>query len=94
MEYSLIGTGGITMQLSLIERLKTRSDLRPALYGRVSTDDQARHGFSIPSQVKMGKELEQFKGLKYSEEIKIFIDDGISGTHENRKDYIELKKTG
>lgn len=40
----------------------------------------------------MGKELEQFKGLKYSEEIKIFIDDGISGTHENRKDYIELKK--
>ena len=80
------------MQLSLIERLKTRSDLRPALYGRVSTDDQARHGFSIPSQVKMGKELEQFKGLKYSEEIKIFIDDGISGTHENRKDYIELKK--
>lgn len=92
MEYSLIDTGGITMQLSLLERLKTRTDLKPALYGRVSTDDQARHGFSIPSQVKMGKELEFNRGLEYLEEIKVFIDDGISGTHENRKDYIELKR--
>ncbi|MDE8098454.1 recombinase family protein [Erysipelothrix rhusiopathiae] len=80
------------MQLSLLERLKTRTDLKPALYGRVSTDDQARHGFSIPSQVKMGKELEYNRGLEYLEEIKVFIDDGISGTHENRKDYIELKR--
>ncbi len=80
------------MQLSLLERLKLRNDIKPALYARVSTDDQARNGFSIPSQVKMGKEFQEQRGLDYVQEIKSFVDDGISGTHENRPNYIELRK--
>ncbi|WP_166082269.1 recombinase family protein [Erysipelothrix anatis] len=80
------------MNIPIRDRLSSRNDLRPGLYARVSTDDQARNGFSIPSQIKMGKDLVHEKEWLIRENIEVFVDDGISGTHENRPQFNKLKE--
>lgn len=81
------------MNKPIRDRLASRNDLRPALYARVSTDDQARNGFSIPSQIKMGTELISENEWVTTENIEVFVDDGISGTHENRPQFNKLKES-
>lgn len=65
--------------------------MKAALYVRVSTEDQAREGFSIPAQIKALREY------CYKNDIKIFneyIDEGISGTREDRPQFQLMIKDG
>ena len=50
-------------------------------YVRVSTDDQATHGTSIPSQIK---KIEEFCRANNFELVQIFEEPGMSGKDENR----------
>lgn len=58
--------------------------MRAAIYARVSTDDQAREGFSIPAQLKR---LQAYCKAKGWEVISEYIDDGYSGRDINRPAY-------
>lgn len=58
-----------------------------AVYTRVSTEDQARMGFSLESQ------LEKLKAYCFSRDwniFKIYVDDGYSGRNINRPKYQEM----
>ena len=57
------------------------------IYARVSTEDQAREGFSLPEQKERLKEFCQFK--KY-EIYKIYKDAGISAKNDKRPAYQEM----
>ena len=60
------------------------------LYLRVSTDDQAREGFSLPEQKER---LEMFCKLKNYEIIDYYEDAGISAkTGNNRPEFERLKR--
>lgn len=50
--------------------------VRVALYGRVSTEEQAIRGFSIEAQVSAMKEYAEKNGMKI---VDIYLDEGISG---------------
>lgn len=50
--------------------------IRAALYGRVSTEEQAIRGFSIDAQVKALKDYCEENGIKI---VDIYLDEGISG---------------
>jgi len=59
--------------------------LRAAIYARVSTEDQAREGYSIPAQLKTAERVIcKAKGWMVSDE---FIDDGFSGRSIDRPAY-------
>ena len=58
--------------------------MRAALYARVSTDDQAREGYSIPAQLKRLNALCKAKGWTVCSE---YVDDGYSGRDINRPQY-------
>ena len=58
--------------------------LRAAIYARVSTDDQAREGFSIPAQLKRLNAFCKAKGWSVSGE---YVDEGYSGRDVNRPQY-------
>ena len=58
--------------------------MRAAIYARVSTDDQAREGFSIPAQLKRLNAFCKAKGWSVSGE---YVDDGYSGRDVNRPQY-------
>jgi DNA invertase Pin-like site-specific DNA recombinase len=58
--------------------------MRAAIYARVSTDDQAREGFSIPAQLKRLQAYCKAKGWQVCSE---YIDDGYSGRDVNRPEY-------
>jgi len=58
--------------------------LRAALYARVSTDDQAREGYSIPAQLKRLNAFCKAKGWDVCSE---YVDDGFSGRDVNRPEY-------
>jgi len=49
------------------------------IYARVSTDKQAKYGYSLDTQISKGKELAKKLGMSY----KIYEDKGISGTSKN-----------
>ena len=55
--------------------------MRVAIYARVSTDEQAREGFSIPAQLRM---LEAWATIKGATDISTYVDDGYSGKNLNR----------
>lgn len=55
--------------------------LRAAIYTRVSTDDQASEGHSLPEQNRRGRELVEREGWTY---VGTFEDAGISGTLASR----------
>lgn len=57
-----------------------------AIYIRVSTDDQAKEGFSLPAQEKKLRAFCQSREPEW--EIQdIYIDDGYSGRNTNRPEY-------
>ena len=58
--------------------------MRAAIYARVSTDDQAKEGFSIPAQLKRLQAFCKAKSWIVSSE---YIDDGYSGRDINRPAY-------
>ena len=58
--------------------------LRAALYTRVSTEDQAKEGFSIAAQLKR---LESYCKARGWEPTDRYIDDGYSGREVNRPAY-------
>ncbi len=43
------------------------------LYIRVSTEDQAREGFSLPEQEKRLRAMCEYKGMKYIKYIKMLV---------------------
>ena len=59
-------------------------ELRAAIYARVSTDDQAREGFSIPAQLRR---MQAFCKAKNWEIASEYVDDGYSGRDINRPQY-------
>jgi len=58
--------------------------MRAALYARVSTEDQAKEGFSLDAQIKM---LEAYCRSMGWTPIGHFIDEGYSGRNTNRPEY-------
>ncbi|MGE5631365.1 MAG: recombinase family protein [Caulobacteraceae bacterium] len=63
--------------------------MKAALYVRVSTDEQAREGFSIPAQKKA---LEEYCYKNSIGIYKIYTDEGISGAKENRPAFQDMLK--
>ena len=61
--------------MSITNRIRKRI-LRVAIYGRVSTEEQALRGFSIEAQLDALKEYAKDKGMKI---VDIYLDEGISG---------------
>jgi site-specific DNA recombinase len=60
------------------------SQLRAALYARVSTEDQAKEGFSIAAQLKRLESYCKARGWELTDR---YIDDGHSGREVNRPAY-------
>jgi site-specific DNA recombinase len=58
--------------------------MKAAIYARVSTDDQAKEGYSIPAQLKRLQAYCKAKGWDVADE---YIDDGYSGRDANRPEY-------
>lgn len=58
--------------------------LRAALYARVSTEDQAKEGFSIPAQLKRLNAYCRARGWEVSSE---YVDNGFSGREIKRIGY-------
>lgn len=61
--------------MSMMNRMKKRI-CRVALYGRVSTEEQALRGFSIEAQVAALKEYAKDNNMKV---VDVYLDEGISG---------------
>lgn len=61
--------------MSITNRINKRI-VRVALYGRVSTEEQAIRGFSIEAQVAALQEYAKKNGMKI---VDIYLDEGISG---------------
>jgi len=57
---------------------------RAALYARVSTEEQAREGFSLAAQIESMRKYCDIQDLVVTEE---YIDDGFSGRNIKRKAY-------
>ena len=57
--------------------------MRAALYARVSTEEQAKEGFSIPAQIA---KLRAWATIKDIVEYDIFVDEGYSGKNLRRPD--------
>lgn len=55
--------------------------MRVGLYARVSTDEQAKEGFSIPAQLRM---LNAWAVIKNADSVEEYIDDGYSAKNLNR----------
>ncbi len=58
--------------------------MKSALYVRVSTEEQAVEGFSIPAQTK---QLSEYCEKNSIEVYKIYADEGVSGQKENRPQF-------
>lgn len=59
-------------------------NMRAAIYARVSTEDQAREGYSLDAQMEMLRAYCESQDWKISGE---YIDDGYSGRDEKRPEY-------
>jgi DNA invertase Pin-like site-specific DNA recombinase len=64
--------------------------MRAALYARVSTEDQAKEGFSLDAQMK---KLEAYCRSKGWTPIGHFIDEGYSGRNTNRPEYKRMMES-
>jgi DNA invertase Pin-like site-specific DNA recombinase len=58
--------------------------LRAAIYARVSTEDQAREGYSIAAQLKRLRSYCMARGWSVADE---YVDDGFSGRSPERPEY-------
>lgn len=66
------------------------SKLKAVIYARVSTEEQAKEGFSIAAQIA---ELEKYAGLNNLEIVERYIDEGASGKSiKGRSQLIKLLK--
>lgn len=63
--------------------------MKAALYIRVSTEEQAEEGFSIPAQTK---QLSDYCAKNDIEIFKIYADEGLSGQKENRPQFQQMIK--
>lgn len=63
--------------------------MRVAIYVRVSTEDQAREGFSLDAQEKRLRAYCAVRGWKVSG---IYRDEGQSGRTDNRPEYVRMMK--
>ena len=61
--------------------------MRAALYARVSTDDQAREGFSLDAQVKR---MEAYCRVRGWEVAGVYRDEGQSGRSSSRPEYTRM----
>ncbi len=61
--------------------------LRAAIYARVSTEDQAREGFSLDAQVKRLEAYCRARGWKI---FKVYVEEGQSGRDTRRPAYQEM----
>ena len=61
--------------------------MRAALYARVSTDDQAREGFSLDAQVKRMTAYCRVRGWEVAD---IYRDEGYSGRYDDRPEYTRM----
>ena len=61
--------------------------MRTALYVRVSTDEQAKSGYSIPDQLRELQHHAHSNGYKIVDTLK---DDGYSGATPTDRDHCEL----
>jgi site-specific DNA recombinase len=61
--------------------------VRAALYIRVSTDEQAKSGYSIPDQLQELRRHAQNRGYEVVEEL---VDDGYSGADPNRPGLLQV----
>jgi DNA invertase Pin-like site-specific DNA recombinase len=66
---------------------KNKRALKAAIYARVSTEDQAKKGFSLDAQVEKLKSYCKARGWNA---VKEYVDDGYSGRDENRPRYIDM----
>ena len=67
--------------------------MRAAIYVRVSTEDQARHGYSAPEQEEAGrKRAYELAGPGEPVEIYVFADLGYSGASLERPQLTELRQ--
>jgi DNA invertase Pin-like site-specific DNA recombinase len=58
--------------------------MRAALYARVSTEDQAKEGYSLEAQLERLRSFCKARGWNIAEE---YVDDGYSGRDDNRPAY-------
>jgi site-specific DNA recombinase len=68
----------------------TDDRLRAALYARVSTEDQAKEGFSIAAQIKRLDAYCKARDWKVADH---FVDDGYSGREVNRPAYQRMMES-
>jgi len=61
--------------------------MRAVIYARVSSDEQADRGLSIPTQIKLCKEFVKREGWEF---IKEYIDEAISGLRNDRPAFLEM----
>ena len=61
--------------------------MRAVIYARVSSDEQADRGLSIPTQIKICKEFIKREGWDFTKE---YIDEAISGLKSNRPSFLEM----
>jgi resolvase-like protein len=64
--------------------------VRAVLYARVSTDEQAKSGYSIPDQLRTVRHHAKSNGFEISEEL---VDDGYSGADPHRPDTANVIET-
>jgi len=57
---------------------------RAAIYCRVSTDEQAEHGYSLADQQERGRAYIASRGRGWMPVEESYIDDGVSGTLRDR----------
>ncbi len=57
---------------------------RAAIYCRVSTDEQAEHGYSLADQQERGRASIASRGRNWAPVEESYIDDGVSGTLRHR----------
>lgn len=57
-----------------------------AIYARVSTEEQAKHGFSLNDQIR------QCRMKAETNKVKEYVDDGISGEFLDRPALTKLRK--
>jgi DNA invertase Pin-like site-specific DNA recombinase len=69
------------------QKILEKTDLKAALYTRVSTEDQAKEGFSLEAQISRLRSYCEARGW---EVFKEYVDDGYSGRDVKRPAYKEL----
>ena len=66
-----------------------QKEISVAIYLRVSTDEQAREGYSLPEQQRLCEEFAARHGWPV---YQVYIDDGYSGTNDKRPAFQRLQR--